>query len=149
MARPFPLQAARDLAHRQEEQAAAGLRGHAGRLRAAEQKLAELESFRTEYVNQRASHLVEGIRADRLRAFDGFLARLDEALAVQRQECERQRALWESARQLWMDLHRRAEALDALAARHLEAELQAEGRREQKLLDEFSTRAAAAKARRT
>lgn len=147
MARRFPLQAARDLAHRQLDDAADALRSHAQRLRESEDKSAELDRYRREYQAQRAAQLADGMDAARLRAFDAFVARLDEAIAAQRLDTERRRAIWESARLAWVAAHRRSEAMDALAARHEAAELQREGRAERKREDEFASRAAAIKAR--
>ncbi len=149
MARPFPLQTARDLAHRRLDDAADALRSHAQRLRESEEKSAELDRYRNEYQVQRMSQLAEGMDAGRLRAFDAFIVRLDEAIAAQRLDTERRRSIWESARQAWIAAHRRSEAMDALAERHVAAEALREGRAERKREDEFAGRAAAIKAGRS
>ena len=85
--------------------------------------------------------------AARLRSFDAFIVRLEEAIAAQRLDTERRRSVWESARQAWIAAHRRSEAMDALAERHVAAEAQREGRAERKREDEFASRAASIKAR--
>lgn len=145
MARPFPLQAARDLANRRLDDAAAVLRGHAGRLRASETKLLELEGFREEYAAQRSADLVRGIQASKLRGFDAFLGRLEQAIDAQRIDCGRQRAIWDGSRTAWLEAYRRAQAMDALAQRHVELEQVREAKGERKREDEFSVRVAAIK----
>ncbi len=149
MARPFPLQAARELAKRRLDDAATALRGYAGRLRNAEAKLVELEGFRQEYETQRNAELAAGITAGKLRGFEVFLGRLAQAIEAQRVDCGRQRAMWESAREAWIEAYRRSQAMDALAQRHVESELAREGKAERKREDEFSVRVAAIKAQQT
>lgn len=149
MARPFPLQAARELAKRRLDDAASALRGYAGRLRNAELKLGELEGFRQEYEQQRNAELVAGIEAGKLRSFEVFLARLAQAIEVQKVDCTRQRAMWDSAREAWVAAYRRSQAMDALAQRHVESELAREAKGERKREDEFSVRVAAIKAQQT
>jgi flagellar protein FliJ len=149
MARPFPLQAARELAKRRLDDAAAALRGHAGRLRNAELKLAELEAFRGEYETQRNTELANGIEAGRLRGFEAFIGRLDQAIDAQRVDCSRQRAIWEGAREAWVAAYSRVQAMDALAQRHVETEQAREAGAERKREDEFSVRVAAIKAQQT
>ena len=149
MARPFPLQAARDLAKRRLDDAAAALRGYAGRLRNSETKLGELEGFRHEYETQRNAEMVAGIEAGKLRGFEVFLGRLAQAIEAQKVDCGRQRAMWESAREAWIEAYRRSQAMDALAQRHVESELAREAKAERKREDEFSVRVAAIKAQQT
>jgi flagellar FliJ protein len=149
VARPFPLEAARELAKRRLDDAAAALRGHAGRLRNAEVKLSELEGFRGEYEIQRNTELANGISAGRLRGFEAFIGRLDQAIDAQRVDCGRQRAMWDAARETWVAAHSRVQAMDALAQRHVEAEQAREARADRKREDEFSVRVAAIKAQQS
>jgi flagellar FliJ protein len=149
VARPFPLQAARELAKRRLDDAAAVLRGHGGRLRNSEMKLAELEGFRGEYETQRNAELASGIEAGRLRGFEAFLGRLDQAIDAQRVDLGRQRAMWESARDAWVSAFSRLQAMDMLAQRHTEAEQLREAKAERKLEDEFSERVYAIKAQQS
>jgi len=149
LARPFPLQAARELAKRRLDDAAAALRGHAGRLRNSEVKLAELEGFRGEYETQRNTELASGIDAGRLRGSEAFLGRLAQAIDAQRVELGRHRAMWESAREAWVATYSRVQAMDALAQRHAEAEQVREAKAERKREDEFSVRVSAIKAQQS
>lgn len=140
MARPFPLESVRQILHRKAEDAAAELRGHGERLRAAEAKQAELERYLGEYRAQQQETLRSGTTAARLRGFDDFLLRIKTAIDAQRVEVERHRALWESARAHWAEQSRREQAFEVLAAQHAAREARRDLRAEQKLLDEFSAR---------
>ena len=140
MAQRFPLEPVREVLRQRTEDAANSLQAHAGRLRAAEAKVGELEGYLREYEGMRLRTLQEGAAAARLRDFDVFLERIREALDQQRTEESRLRATWEAARQHWEEHSRRQHAIDVLAARHVQREQQREGRAEQKLLDEFAAR---------
>ena len=140
MARRFPLEPIREVLRQRTEDAATALQAHAGRLRAAEVKLRELEGYLAEYEAMRLRILQEGANALRLRDFGVFLERIREAIDLQRIEEGRLRATWETARQHWEEQSRREHAIDVLAERHAQREQVREGRAEQKLLDEFAAR---------
>jgi len=140
MARRFPLQTVRQLAQRRTEDAAVELQGHSTRLRAAEDKLKQLRGYRDEYRTAKAQAMVQGMAMGRLREFETFLARIEEAIAAQSLEVERVRAAWEAARLHWVEQHKREKAMDALAERHAAQELQREMRQDRKSQDEFSAR---------
>lgn len=140
MASTFPLETVRSVAHQRAEDAARALNGHATRLRNAEEKLQQLEQYRDEYRAQRATAMVQGIQAGRLRDFNAFLSRLDEAITQQTAEAQRARAVWEQALRHWQDLDQRSQAMDTLLARHEMSELAREGKIEQKGQDEAATR---------
>lgn len=140
MARRFPLETVRQLAQRRTEDAAVELQGHSTRLRAAEDKLKQLQGYRDEYRTAKAQAMVQGMAMGRLREFETFLARIVEAIAAQSLEVERVRAAWEAARLHWVEQHKREKAMDALAARHAAQELQREMRQDRKSQDEFAAR---------
>lgn len=129
------------LAQRRTESAAGELQGHAGRLRAAEQKLEQLRGYLGEYRRSRSEALTQGLAAARLREYDAFLARLDEAIAAQALEVDRTRVTWEAARVQWIEANKREKAMDALAERHAEEERARENRLDRKVQDEFAARA--------
>lgn len=142
MARAFPLEAVRLVARERAEAAARELGGHGQRLSAAREKLLQLEGFRAQYRGQRDAVLVKGAGAARLRDFDAFLARLEEAVRTQGEELARLEATFEAARERWLDLRRREQAMDVLAARHDGIEAERVRRLDQKAQDEFSQRIA-------
>ena len=129
------------LAQRRAEGAAGELQGHAGRLRAAELKLEQLRQYLGEYRHSRSDALVQGVTAARLREYDAFLARLDEAIAAQALEVDRARVTWEAARVQWIEANKREKAMDALAERHADEEPARENRLDRKVQDEFAARA--------
>jgi flagellar FliJ protein len=135
------LEAVRELAQRRTEGAANDLRGQADRLRAAERKLEQLRQYAAEYRLSRSAALTRGLTAARLREYDVFLARLQEAMQSQALEVDRAQATWEAARLRWVEAHRREKAMDALAERHADEEQLRENRRDRKEQDEFASRA--------
>lgn len=140
MARVFPLATVQLLARERAEAAAREFGGHARRLAAARGKLLQLEAFRAQYRSQRDAMLVAGVGAARLRDLDAFLARLEEAARTQAEEAARLDAIFEAARARWLELRRREQAMDVLAARHTEIETERARRLDQKAQDEYSQR---------
>lgn len=140
MARDFPLETVRNVAHQRAEDAARALNGHAARWRAAEEKLKQLEGYREEYRVQMAGAMVQGMQAGRLRDYHAFLTRLEEAIKQQAVETERARAVWDQALHHWQELDQRGKAMDTLKDRHELAELTRENKLEQKGQDEAAAR---------
>jgi flagellar protein FliJ len=140
VARRFPLETVRQLAQRRTADAATELQGHSTRLRAAQDKLKQLQGYRDEYRSAKANAMVQGVAMARLREFETFLARIEEAIAAQTLEVQRAEVLWEAARAHWAEQHRREKAMDTLADRHTAQELQREIRQDRKAQDEFSAR---------
>lgn len=140
MAREFPLEMVRTVAHQRADDAARTLNGHASRLRSAEEKLTQLEQYRDEYQAQRVAAMRRGMQAGRLRDYESFLARLEEAIAQQRVDVDRARAVWEQALQYWQELDQRSQAMDTLRARHELSERSRENKLEQKGQDEAANR---------
>lgn len=140
MAREFPLETVRTVAHQRAEDAARALNGHSARLRAAEEKLSQLEGYRDEYRAQLANAMAQGVQAGRLRDYNAFLARLDEAITQQGVDVARARAVWEQALQHWQELDQRGQAMDTLLQQHEAAERALESKQEQKGQDEAAAR---------
>ncbi len=140
MARPFPLETVRVLSQTRTGEAARVLQDHSARTREANAKLEKLHHYQEEYRVAKATELARGITAQRLREYDGFLARLEEAIEVQAVEAARAHAIWETARLNWLEARRREQAMDALAARHSAGEAMREERLDRKAQDEFAAR---------
>jgi len=116
------------------------LQEHSARLRSAEDKLKQLQGYRDEYRAAKAAAMVQGMAMGRLREYETFLGRIDEAIAAQSVEVQRVQVAWESARLHWVEQHKREKAMDTLAERHAAEELQREIRQDRKSQDEFSAR---------
>lgn len=140
MARAFPLETVRFVARERAEAAARELGGHGRRLSAGREKLSQLEGFRAHYRGLRDAALAAGTQAARLRDFEAFLARIEEAVQAQIEELVRLETTFEAARGRWLELRRREQAMDVLAARHDQVEAQRARRLDQKAQDEFSQR---------
>lgn len=138
MAKGLPLHTLLDLAASRTEAAALRLGELARRRREAEDKLAQLESYRGEYGRAFEAGLRTGIDGGRLLEYRRFLAQLDAAIEQQRAEVGRCLAAWESGRVEWLAERSRQSAYGTLAERRAAAERAMQARAEQRLHDELS-----------
>lgn len=138
MARAFRLQTVLELSRNRLEAASRRLQSHAARRREAEATLAQLLGFQSEYRDARARGLRDGMEPDRLRDFDAFLAKLEQAIVLQRAEVDRAQGQWQAEHRQWLELRRNEQALEVLRQRHERAEAAIAARREQKEQDEFA-----------
>lgn len=119
-----------------------------GQLIAAEQnarsRLQMLEDYRAEYAGRLRDAISNGITRQVLANYQDFLARIDDAIRQQRQVVEQSGQNTARGQQDWKEKNTRLKAIDTLSERHVERERRAENRREQKMLDEFTTRKYAA-----
>ena len=144
---PRQLAVLAELAVERREAAGRRLRQSIDLLQASLQRLAMLERYRDDYRGRLARAGAGGVAADELRNFNGFLARLEEAHAQQRAEVEALERGVREQRGRWLDERRKERSIDVLAERAEDAARVAESRRLQKLLDEFSARIAATRAK--
>lgn len=138
MAKAFPLHTLIELAASRTEAAAQRLGELARRRREAEEKLAQLETYRSEYGRALETGLRTGIDGGRLLEYRRFLAQLDVAIEQQRAEVGRCLAAWESGRIEWLGERSRQSAYGTLAERRAAAERAVQARAEQRLHDELS-----------
>ena len=140
MTRPFQFKPIQELSHTKLEDATREL----GRLVAHEQegvrRLEMLQNYRDEYETRFRSALDTGLSMEAYRNYSAFIARIDEAISIQRQQVEQSQRNTTVGRQAWMQQRNRSKAFDALHQRHLSAEIRRELRQEQSLSDERSTR---------
>lgn len=119
-------EAARQLAERQE---------------AAEQeqeRLAQLRAFRREYEQKLAFAGQNGIDAYRLRDYNAFLGRIDQAIAQQREQLGKLEAGVEKLREHWVAEWGNARALAQLVERYRTRERRDAEAREQRHNDELA-----------
>ncbi len=140
MSRSQRLAPIQDYNRRREEQAAQRLQEANARLRRLEQQIEQLRSFRREYAEQINQLGQGGVSLHRVRLIQDFIARLDELIAEQEQQCQRLREDCEAARRAWLDEHRRRRALDTLVERYRDQERREAARAEQKAQDERAGR---------
>lgn len=144
MARPFSLQPLLEIMQSRADDATRRL----GQLIAAEQdaktRLQMLEQYRAEYAERMREAGAQGLSPTALRNYLEFLARIDQAITQQAAAVRHSEVQTAHGQQHWQTQNKQLKAIDTLAVRHEARERQREGKHEQKLLDEFSTRKYAA-----
>lgn len=126
------LQPAVDQAHRKSEDALSQFATQQQQLARAEHQLDELTRYRNEY----AAAGDGAVSVQALQNRQQFVARIDQAIAQQAAEIERQHYRLNRARDHWKQAHARESALDSVVAQHKEHERRAEDRREQADIDD-------------
>lgn len=126
------LQPAADQARQQTEDALAKLATQQQQLAKAEHQLDELERYRREYAGAGDGAVSVSALLNRQQ----FVARIDQAIAQQVAEVNRQHRRLDQVRDHWQQAHARESALDSVIAQHQEHERRAEERREQADVDE-------------
>lgn len=140
MAKPFSLQPLLDLMQNRTDEAARRL----GQLISAEHnqksRLKLLEEYREEYNQRFRVSSQAGMTPLAWANFMDFLGRIDEAIAQQRQIVANSERDTVQGQDHWREQNKRLKAIDTLSDRHAASERYLEGKREQKLQDEFSAR---------
>jgi len=115
-----------------------------GQLIAAEQneksRLQMLEQYRAEYAKRMSDATAQGITRMVLRNYQEFLARIDDAISAQRLSVQNSEDNTRAGQESWKSQNKQLKALDTLSQRHDLRERYREGKQDQKLQDEFSTR---------
>lgn len=140
MSTPFSLQPLLEIMRERSDEATRKL----GQLIAAEHnqksRLSLLEGYRSEYAEKMQTAIQNGVSPMLLNNYREFLGRIDEAISQQRQMVEKSEQETRSGQEHWRQQNRQMKAIDTLAQRHDAREQHAEGKRDQKNQDEFSTR---------
>ncbi|MBW7861392.1 MAG: flagellar export protein FliJ [Rhodocyclaceae bacterium] len=138
MTQPFTLQPLLDLTNSRLDRATREL----GRLIANEQegvrKLELLQTYRDEYQARFHDALRDGIGVEALRNYSAFMARIDEAIEIQRAHLDQSQRHTAAGKQVWMAHRNKVKAFDTLHDRHVERERRKDARDEQRLSDEHS-----------
>lgn len=140
MAQPFSLQPLLEIMQERTDEATRQL----GRLIAAEQdaraRLKMLEEYRAEYAQRMQEAATQGMTPMTLRNYQDFLARIDQAVTQQAAAVRLSEQQTAHGQENWKTQNKQLKAIDTLALRHENRERFREGKKEQKLLDEFTTR---------
>lgn len=107
----------------------------------AEKKLEELRNYQSEYLSAFRKRASDGTSIRKLRDFQAFLAKLDEALRQQEQLVANAREQATGSRTQWQGAARQVKAVDSVMDKWKAAEVRASDRREQKDTDERAQRA--------
>ena len=113
---------------------------------AAQTKLDTLLQYRKEYQARFQDEVQNGMNQSDLHNFQGFIQRLDDAIAQQRRINEQMLNSVQTGRDELQDTQRKMKSFDTLAQRHMENERKLEAKSEQRLQDEHTGRNATIKA---
>jgi flagellar FliJ protein len=146
MSNTFSLQPLLHLAQQKNDAATKKLGQINQQQQAAQTKLDTLLQYRGEYQARLQEAVQNGMNQSDLRNFQGFIQRLDEAIAQQRAINEQMLNSVQAGREELQDAQRKMKSFDTLAQRHIESEKKLAAKSEQRLQDEYSGRAATLKA---
>jgi flagellar FliJ protein len=142
MATRSPIQTLIELAERETDDAAKKL-GNAIRLQQEnEKKLEMLMSYRDDYAQRLQNGQMAGMNPMQYRNFQAFLAKLDNAIAGQRDFVTHAERRVTTERASWQAAERKRMSYNTLQDRAAAEALKHENRRDQKNMDEFATRQA-------
>ncbi len=110
------------------------------RVDAMEKRLTELMAFREEYAQNLLTTGQAGISIARMREYQLFLTRLDQAIAYQRNSTEQAKTAYAERQRAWGYLHGRVIAMEKLIDRHQQKEQSEISQQEQKEIDEHAQR---------
>ena len=110
----------------------------------AESRLATLERFHDDYVHSHAASARHGMTAEELKNQQLFMNRLRTAISQQKSVLAHCASQADTARSAWQANYLKLKSYGVLAKRVDSQAAQQAGKREQRLLDEFSTRKSSA-----
>lgn len=139
MSKPFTLQPLLDLSRTHLDSATSEL----GKLIAQEQegsrKLELLQDYRSEYAARFRAAVSDGLGVEALRNYSAFMARIDEAIDIQRTLLDQSQQRTAAGKQAWVTQRNRVKAFDTLHERHREREQQHFNKLEQRASDEHTS----------
>ena len=145
MAQEFALNRLLEIASTQADTAAAALGALNRQLQQHEEKLLLLFNYRDEYQERLRRACAAGLDGAGLRNFHDFLERLEQAILQQHALVVGARTHVESGLGDWQVKQRKSKAFDTLSQRFHVATRRGEATREQKVQDDFASRASGGK----
>ena len=140
MTRPFSLQAVLELMQSRSDAATQRLAQLIAAENDARNKLTLLQQYREEYAERFRLAAQAGLGQPEWRNYQGFLDRLDDAIAQQDEVVRRQESSTASGQAAWQQQRTWLKTFDTLSQRHHANEAKVELRQEQKMQDEFAAR---------
>lgn len=135
MTRSKRLEPVKRLVEEQAEAAAKVLAAAQQQLEQHSLRLTQLQDFRAQYQEQRTRSGESGIDGFRLRDYNAFVGRIDEAVMQQQREVAEAEAEVERVRRQWSALFSKARAIDKVVDRYAMEERRDEERRAQQQSD--------------
>jgi flagellar FliJ protein len=138
MTKPFPLKPLLDLSRSRLDEATRELGQLIAREHEGARKLELLQNYRSEYEARFRDAARNGIGVEAWRNYSAFMARIDEAIAAQRNHLEQSQRQTVAGKKLWAHQRNRVKAFDTLENRHHALERGKLAKAEQRLSDEFA-----------
>ncbi|HEY5799799.1 MAG TPA: flagellar export protein FliJ [Burkholderiaceae bacterium] len=142
MATRSPIQTLIELSERETDDAAKRLGNAIKAGKAQEEKLDMLLNYRDDYAVRLQNAQMTGLTPMQYRNFQAFLAKLDNAIAGQRDYVANANRRVEAERSGWQAAERKRMSYSTLHDRAKDEALRQENKRDQKAMDEFATRQA-------
>jgi flagellar FliJ protein len=142
MATRSPIETLIELAERETDDCAKRLGSAIKAAKDNENKLQMLLGYRDDYANRLQNSQLSGMNPMAYQNFQAFLAKLDKAIAGQRDFVASANRRVESERATWQAAERKRMSYNTLQKRAQDAALHKENKRDQKNMDEFATRQA-------
>lgn len=133
------LQPVARIADRRQQDAATALRRSRETLRRYQDKLHEMQTYREDYLRRFQEQGAGGIRAEAIREFQAFLAKLDTTIEQLRGLVLSAQQNCEHHRQQWLHKRARSRALGGVIDRYRVRERLEELRREDRETDEHTS----------
>lgn len=137
----FRLRVVQDLAQQQSDDAATRLGVLNAEAAKAEAKLNMLLGYREEYRQRFRSSVHQDVHSAGWKNFQQFLHKLDEAIEQQRDIVQACQQAVQHGRREWQSKQKQVKAYDALEQRHDDQQAQRLKRLDQRLMDDFASRA--------
>ncbi|MFV0449379.1 MAG: flagellar export protein FliJ [Vibrio sp.] len=103
------------------------------------QQLKQIEQYRLDYCQQLVTRGQAGLTASQYGHLNRFLTQLDETLSKQRQAEQHFKSQVESCEAYWLDVRKQRRSYEWLIEKKQTERLRLQEKREQKMMDEFST----------
>ena len=110
-------------------------------LEQARVQMTMLEQYQQEYQQRWQQSTQSGIKADLYRNFQGFFSQLELAMRGQNAQIEHLQSALQQQQGLLQEKQRKQKSYEVLIARAQQAMQSAERKRDQKMMDEFASRA--------
>lgn len=126
----------KNLAENNESKAASQLGQSNQTLLQHQNRLTELLDYRQEYLQRFNDSGKAGMSGSQLQQYQQFIAKLDVAIAQQKQHIAQLNQQCEQARQHWQQKHNRTQALDKTMQRYQHQEKHQQARKEQREIED-------------
>ncbi|BEV07882.1 MULTISPECIES: flagellar export protein FliJ [unclassified Methylophilus] len=110
-------------------------------LEQAQQQQVMLAQYQQEYEQQWQQVVQNGLKADLYRNFQGFFSQLELAVRTQNAQIEQCQAIVQQQRLRLQEKQRKQKSYEVLITRAQTSQAKAENKRDQKMMDEFASRA--------